>query len=51
MKRFKVKLCLFHDTSVEKEMEIEAEGAVQACKAAGEKAGNEWYAYEAEIIN
>lgn len=50
-KRFKVKLCLFHDASVQKEMEIEAEGAVQACKTAGKKAGNEWYAYEAEIIN
>lgn len=50
MRRFKVKLVLFHDTSVEKEMEVMAENAIQACKVAGKKAGNEWYAHEAELI-
>lgn len=50
MKRFKVKLCLFHDPSVKKEMEVIAENAILACKVAGKEAGDEWYAHEAELI-
>lgn len=60
MKRFKVKLCLFHDPSVKKEMEVMAENAVLACKVAAQnektkeqeegKEQQEWYGYEAELI-
>ena len=60
MKRFKVKLCLFNNPSINKEVEVMAENAVLACKIATQnektkeqeegKEQQEWYAHEAELI-
>ena len=54
MKRFKVKLCLFNNPSINKEVEVMAEDAILAGNVAAQnerdKDQQEWYAYEAELI-